>query len=62
MLIAHAMTLECIVVTHEVPEDTLGKIKIPNACDALNVDWMTPYKMLGRESAKFVLKSGCTRT
>ena len=57
-LVAHALAHECIVVTHEVPADTTGKIKIPNACVGLGLRCMTPYEMLRREHARFVLGTG----
>ncbi len=57
-LIAHALAHECIVVTHEVPADTTGKIKIPNAYIGLGIRCMNPYEMLRRERAKFVLGTG----
>lgn len=55
-LIAHALTLNCIVVTHEVPANSALKIKIPNACLGLGIPCMNPYEMLRRERARFVLK------
>ena len=36
--------------------DTSRKIKIPNACDGLDVEWMCPFGMLRREQAQFVLR------
>ena len=57
-LIAHALALDCTVVTHEVPADTVRKIKIPNACIALGLRCMSPYEMLRRERARFVLGPG----
>ena len=57
-LVAHALAHECIVVTHEVPADTASKIKIPNACIGLGLRCMTPYEMLRRERARFVLGTG----
>ncbi len=54
-LVAHALAHRCVVVTHEVPADTVKKIKIPNACVALGVPCMNPYEMLRRERARFVL-------
>jgi hypothetical protein len=44
-----------VVVTHEVPANSSKRIKIPNACIGLNVRFMTPYEMLRRERARFVL-------
>lgn len=50
-LIAHALARGHIVVTHEVPANSLKRIKIPNVCIGLNVPFMTPYEMLRREKA-----------
>ena len=52
-LVAHALAHSYAVVTHEVPADTVRKIKIPNACVALGLACLTPYEMLRR--ARFVL-------
>jgi hypothetical protein len=54
-LIAHALAHEYIVVTHEVPAETTRKIKIPNACIGLGLRCVSPYEMLRREHARFVL-------
>ena len=54
-LVAHALAHKCIVVTHEVPANTAGKIKIPNACIGLCLRCISPYEMLRRERARFVL-------
>ena len=54
-LIAHALAHNFIVVTHEVPANTRKKVKIPNVCIGLGIRHMTPYEMLRREGAKFVL-------
>lgn len=54
-LIAHALTGNHTVVTHEVPSDSLKKIKIPNACIGLGVRFMTVFEMLRIEQARFVL-------
>lgn len=43
------------VVTHEVPSASTRKIKIPDACIGLGIKCMTPFEMLRRERAKFVL-------
>ena len=55
-LVAHALAHDCVVVTHEVPADTIRKIKIPNACIGLGLRCMSPYEMLRRERARFVLE------
>lgn len=54
-LIAHALAHNYTVVTHEIPASTTKKIKIPNVCIGLNIRCMTPYEMLRRERAKFIL-------
>ena len=54
-LIAHALASGHVVVTHEVPANSTKRIKIPNACIGLGLRFMTPYEMLRREQAKFIL-------
>ncbi|MDP1750747.1 MAG: DUF4411 family protein [Reyranella sp.] len=54
-LVAHALAHGDTVVTHEVPSASLKKIKIPDACIGLGVKCVTPYAMLSRERARFVL-------
>ena len=55
-LVAHALAHNCTVVTHEVPADTVYKIKIPNAGIGLGLRCMNPYDMLRLERARFVLE------
>lgn len=54
-LVAHALAHRFIVVTHEVPSNSTRKIKIPNACIGLGITCISPYEMLRRERARFVL-------
>lgn len=54
-LVAHALAHEYVVVTHEVPSDSVRKIKIPNACIGLGLTCVSPYEMLRRCRARFVL-------
>lgn len=54
-LIAHALAGGHTVVTHEVPANSPRRIKIPNVCIGLKIDCITPYQMLRRERARFVL-------
>ncbi len=54
-LVAHALSGEHVVVTHEVHSNSPGRIKIPNVCLGLGVAFMTPYQMLRIEKARFVL-------
>ena len=44
-------------VTHEVPANIIRKIKIPNICVGIGVSYISPYTMLRREGAKFILGS-----
>lgn len=54
-LVAQAQAGGHTVVTHEVPSASTRKIKIPDACIGLGIKCMTPYEMLRRERARFVL-------
>lgn len=54
-LVAHALAHGHTVVTHEIASASTKRIKIPNACIGLNVKFMTPYEMLRRERARFIL-------
>lgn len=54
-LVAHALAHGFTVVTHEVPSNSIKKIKIPTACVGLKVPSMSPYEMLRREKARFIL-------
>ena len=54
-LVAHALGHSYVVVTHEIASDGIRKVKIPNACIGLKIKCMTPYEMLRREKARFIL-------
>ncbi len=54
-LVAQALVGQHVVVTREVPSSSKKKIKIPDACIGLGVRFMSPYQMLRRERARFVL-------
>lgn len=54
-LVSQALAGQHTVVTHEVPSASTRKIKIPDACIGLKIKCMTPYEMLRRERARFVL-------
>ena len=54
-LVSHAHAGGHTVVTHEVPSASTRKIKIPDACISLNIRCITPYEMLRRERARFIL-------
>ncbi len=55
-LVSQALSLGHTVVTHEEPAP-FGKkrIKIPDACNAVRVAWMPPWRMLRDEGARFRL-------
>jgi len=54
-LVAYALAHRYTVVTHEVPSESIRKIKIPSACIGLGIHVVSPYEMLRRERARFVL-------
>jgi hypothetical protein len=54
-LVAHGLAHNHVVVTHEVASGSKKKIKIPDACISLGVKCMTPFAMLRKERARFVL-------
>lgn len=54
-LVAHAYAHGFTVVTHEIPSESMRKVKIPNVCIGLGVKCVTPYEMLRIEKARFVL-------
>lgn len=55
-LVAQALAGQHVVVTHEKPENSVHRVKIPNVCIGLKVKHMTPFDMLRHERARFVLK------
>jgi len=57
-LVGHALAHGHTVVTHEVVSPSRKRIKIPSACIALGIKCMTPFDMLRREKARFVLGQG----
>ena len=54
-LVAQALAGQHTVVTHEIPSASTRKIKVPDACMGLGIRCMTPYEMLRRERARFIL-------
>lgn len=56
-LVARAHQGGFIVVTHEVRDPTAtGRVKVPDACDHLQVPCLNPYQMLEAEGARFILE------
>jgi len=60
-LVAHALAYKDIVVTHEIPSDSKKEIKIPTACKNFEQRSMSPYEMLRREGAQFILGPNRTK-
>lgn len=54
-LVAHALAYGHTVVTHEVASDGVKMVKIPNVCIGVKVKCMTPFEMLRKQRARFVL-------
>jgi hypothetical protein len=54
-LVAQAHAGSHIIVSHEVPSASIRKIKIPDACIGMGIKCITPYEMLRRERARFIL-------
>ena len=54
-LVAFAIAHKYTIVTHEIASSSTKKVKIPNACIGLEIKCVTPYEMLRRERARFIL-------
>ncbi len=59
-LVAQAVAHNHTVVTHEIASNSPKRIKIPDACIGLGIKCVTPYEMLRRERARFVLAGPVT--
>ena len=58
-LVAHALAHSHIVVTHEIPgKKGMRKVQIPDVCIGLRIKCITPFDMLRKEKARFVLLAG----
>lgn len=57
-LIAHAHANQDIVVTHEIRSEGVKRIKIPDVCDAMKVECVDLFEMLGACGVRFVLDRG----
>lgn len=55
-LVAHALAEGHIVVTHEISAPASKKVKVPDSCIGLGVQYMLPYEMLRKEQPRFVLR------
>ncbi len=54
-LVAQALAHGHTVVTHEIASTSARRIKIPDACIGLRIRCVTPFEMLRRERARFIL-------
>ena len=53
-IVAQALTLGYTVVTHETPDPASKKrVKIPDACSAAGVAWVSPFTWLRNSGARF---------
>ena len=56
LIIAYACAYNCTVVTHEIPAPSARKrVKIPDACKAMGVDFTEPFTMLRKSGAQLIL-------
>ena len=55
-IVAHALAHGHTVVTHEKVDQSVKRIKIPNACIGVGIKCMNPFEMLRLEHARFVLR------
>ena len=55
-LVAHALAHGCAVVTTKCPPIPSERSRFPIACVGLDLHCMSPYEMLRRERARFVLE------
>lgn len=54
-LVCHALGHQMTVVTHEKSSPSVKRIKIPDACQGLEIHFMNPFEMLSTEGAVFRL-------
>lgn len=55
-VVSQALAGGHIVITHEKPENSVHRVKIPSVCVALKIKYMTCWQMLRTERARFVLQ------
>jgi hypothetical protein len=62
-LVAHARAKGGSVVTHEAPAQVGDpRVKIPDVCNEYGINWESPYSMLRKLEARFVLETPSART
>jgi len=55
-VVAQALAGRHTLITHEKPENSVHRVKIPSVCVALKIKYMTCWQMLRTERARFVLQ------
>ncbi len=55
-VVSQALSGRHTVITHEKPENSVHRVKIPSVCVAMNVKYLTCWQMLRTERARFVLQ------
>ena len=55
ILIAVALAKQMKLVTHEKRSNTRKTVKIPDVCNKFAIECISPFEMLRRENARFVL-------
>jgi hypothetical protein len=53
-LVSHAHAYGHVVVTHEIASTSRKRVKIPDACTAMGVNFTTPFDALRATGARFV--------
>lgn len=54
-LVCYGLGHDMTIVTHEIASNSKKRIKIPDACKGLGINFISPYSMLRNEKAKFIL-------
>ena len=54
-LVGYAHAYDHVVVTHERSSNSRKRIKIPEACEGVGVQFTDPYEMLRSQGARFIL-------
>ncbi|MCL6549959.1 MAG: DUF4411 family protein [Acidothermus cellulolyticus] len=55
-LVAQALAGAHVLITHEKPTNSKRRVKIPDVCRGVGVEYAAPFDMLRREKARFVLE------
>ncbi len=55
-LVAQALAGGHVVVTHERPQQSVHRVKIPDVCAGVGVRYLSPFDMLRREKVRFIYR------